>query len=129
MANRPSRSSKSATKKPKKSQVEINRIKPVGVLSLQTLTEKSSNVATINVKLPDGEVYEFYHTPITANMLENLSASSQTGVRDLLADVLTNRDGSPFVEDAVALGDVSMDILNLILKAINDSDREEPGED
>lgn len=134
MANRPARSSKSAAKRPKKSQVEINRIKPVGVLSLDVLEAKSSNVETINVKLPDGEVYEFYHKSMTVGASEDFISEASTAnrvsaVRRMLAGLLVNKDGSPFIKDEADLRAVSWKVLNAIFEAINASDREEPGED
>jgi len=131
MANRPS--SRSSAKKPK-SQAEINRIKPVGTLSLSVLQEKSSVVETINVKLPDGEIYEFYHKPMTVGVSENFLDQSTSknrveAVRNLLAELLVNKDGTRLVEDVEDLSNVSWKVLNSIFEAINASDREEPGED
>lgn len=138
MANRPSSRSKAA-KKPKKSQAEINRIKPAGVMSLDVLEQKSSAIKTINIKLPDGEVYEFYHLPMTVGMserfVEEIGVNRVKLLRENLADLLVNKDGTPFVADedgnpdSTQLQVISMDILNGLYEAINASDREEPGED
>lgn len=134
MANRPTRSSKSAARnKKQKSQAEINRIKPAGVMSLDILKKKASVVSTINVQMPDGEVYEFYHLPMTVDMSENFvspgpDSNYVAALRDTLAELLVNKDGSPFVDDPEQLNPIPMSILNKLWVAISSSDKEEPGE-
>lgn len=135
MANRPSSSSRSKSKSSKpKSQKEINRIKPVGTLSLDVLQSKSSVVKTINVKMPDDEIYEFYHKPATVKTTKDFVTETTTinrvvAVTNFITSLLVNKDGTPFIEDAEDLDGVSWDVLNAIHGAINASDREEPGED
>ncbi len=129
--------SRSSTAKQKKSQSEINRIKPVGVLSLDVLKAKAQQVHTINVQLPDGEVYEFYHLPVTVeqseeffSVISTVSSSDDRLVtlRKLLADVLCNPDGSEFCTTDDLL-QIDFHVRDALIDAIFASARSEGGED
>lgn len=121
-----------AKKSTKKTQVEINRIKPVGVLSLETMQEKSTRVTTINVQLPDKEVYQFNHLPVTVEQgkafFEAKDESNLDAMIDLLAGILVNEKGEPLA-DAEALEKVDTKIITSLVNAIFDSSRDEGGED
>lgn len=124
---------KSAAHKPKvkRSQAEINRVKPVGVLTIETLKVKAQQVHTVNVELPDGEIYEFYHLPVTVDQSEEFfSTQGQdlSAVRKMLADVLCNKDGSEFCTEE-DLGQIDYHVRDRLIKAIFSSAREEGGED
>lgn len=134
MANRPDRNrNKSATKK--KSQSEINRIKPLGVLTLDLLNQKASRINTINVQFPDGEVYEFYHLPMTVAQAESFfdSTSDETSrlasLKSMLTDQMVNKDGTPFVTSDDAWDVVDVQALNSLVEAILGSARSNAGED
>ena len=134
MANRPNRS-RSVTPAKKKTQSEINRIKPAGVLTLDLLNQKSSRVKTINVQFPDQEVYEFYHLPMTVAQAESFfNGVTEEGARlaslkSMLTDQMCNKDGSPFVESDDAWDNVDVQALNSLVEAILGSARSEAGED
>lgn len=133
MANRPDRNRAKSTIK-KKSQAEINRTKPLGTLTFDVLSEKSSRVKTINVLLPDGEIYEFYHLPMTVAEADEFFKKDEEGLRisklkSMLTDQMVNKDGTPFVESADAWDGVDVQILNNLVDAILGSARAEAGED
>lgn len=131
MANRPIRNKTKPTRK--LSQSEINRIKPVGTLTVDVLRQKSALVSTINVKLPDGEVYEFYHLPMTlADARDFDQATSEdrlTAIRDNVHTRLVKKDGSPFVDDPEVWETVDVKIIDVLCRAMLESAREEGGED
>lgn len=119
----------------KKTQVEINRIKPVGVLSLETMQAKSAQIATINVQLPDGEIYEFYHLPVTVERSRSFLASRDGGEEsrldamiELLTEILVTVDGKPFA-DMESFDKVDNRIIAALANAILASSRDEGGED
>jgi len=97
------------------------------------LERKSSAINMINVKLPDGEVYAFFHLPMTVGTSENFVSQMTEknrilAVRQVICDLLVNEDGSPFFDDVDQVNPISWNIINAIFDAINQSDREEPGE-
>jgi hypothetical protein len=144
MANRPkNRNSSSSTKK---TQAEINRTKPAGILTLSTLREKSKRIQTINVQLPDKDILEFYHLPMSVAQAEEFfdlirsenSTLSDTilAKKNMLNDQLVNKDGSKFVdenlsdEERLAVWDpIDIQAVNAIVDAILESPRSEAGED
>lgn len=125
---------KSARKStPKRSQIEINRIKPLGVLSLETLQQKAQKVTSVNVELSDGEIYEFCHLPITVEQAEDfetgiLDGSRLSKIRTLASEILVNKDGTPFATEE-QLNQISFHELNKIVTAIFESARDQGGED
>jgi hypothetical protein len=146
MANRPNRNSRNTSIPKKKTQSEINRTKPVGVLSLNLLKEKSKRIQTINVQLPDKDILEFYHLPMSVAQAEEFfdlirsenSTLSDTilAKKNMLNDQLVNKDGSKFVdenlsdEERLAVWDpIDIQAVNAIVDAILESPRSEAGED
>lgn len=134
MANRPDRNrSKTASKK--KTQAEINRTKPAGILTLDLLNKKSARIKTINVLLPDGEILEFYHKPMTVAQAEaffstiNNEEDRLPALKSMLTDQMVNSDGTPFVESDEAWDNVDVQALNNLVDAILGSARSEAGED
>lgn len=134
MANRPTRSTSRASKsKHKMTQAEINRVKPDGILSIETLEQEAQRITAINVKLPDDKIYKFFHLPMTTNDAEELfklttEENRVVALRKLLSELLVKEDGSQFAT-AEQLGGVSMKALNLIYEAMGSSAKDEPGED
>lgn len=132
MANRPNRN------KPKKltTQAEINRVKPVGELSLDLLKQKSSRINSINVKLPDGEIYRFYHLPMTVADAKDFFARSGEEsanrieiLQEMVHQRLVTADGQPFSEDPEVWEDVDVKILDALVTAMLESSQTEGGED
>lgn len=135
MAKRPVRTSRSSKIAPKHkmTQVEINRVKPAGVLSLAILEQDAQNITSINVKLPDSEIYKFFHLPMTVDDAEELfrlttEQSRVAGLRQLLSRLLVNEDGSVFATSE-QLGSISIKVMNTIFEAMSSSAKDEPGED
>jgi hypothetical protein len=134
MATRPVRGSSSKRGKSSgpKSQSEINRVKPTGTLSLDVLTKASTRVITINVKFPDGEIYKFFHLPMSLAQAEefylNTTEQRLAALRTMLSDLLVNEDGSQFADETV-WDDIDIKIINNIADAIAKSGQEEGGED
>lgn len=139
MANRPDRNNRNKSTTKKKTQAEINRVKPAGVLSFDSLQEKSSRIHTINVQLPDGEILEFYHLPMTVQAAEeffDVIRDKDGGLSDVIAakrnmltDQMVNKDGSKFVDSPEAWNGIDIQIVNSIVDAILESPRSEAGED
>lgn len=140
MANRPDRNrNKNNGGTKKKTQAEINRVKPAGILTFDALREKSTRIQTINVKLPDGDIFEFYHLPMTVaqaeEFFETIKAQDSgladviTAKRNMLTDQLVNKDGSKFVESADAWDSVDIQAVNALVDAILESPQAEAGED
>jgi len=136
MASRPVRSgvgSKRGAKSGPKTQAEINRIKPSGSLSLDVLTRASQRVISINVKLPDGEIYQFHHLPMRLAQSEEFVSGVGEGerlsaLRTLLTELMVNADGSQFADEE-AWNEVDIRIINNLFDAIMKSSQEEGGED
>ncbi len=145
MGNRPDRTrNRSTSTAKKKTQAEINRVKPSGVLTLGLLQEKSKRIVTINVKLPDGDILEFYHLPMTVDQAEEffdtIAGKNEDGSEKTIADIifarktlltnqLVNKDGSKFVESVDAWGPISSLAVTAISEAILESPQSEAGED
>lgn len=140
MANRPDRNSRSkSTTNKKKTQQEINKTKAVGVLSFDSLKEKSTRIQTINVQLPDGDILEFYHLPMTCAQAEDffdvLKSEGATladvilAKKGMLTDQLVHKDGSKFVESVEAWDGIDIQAVNAIIDAILESPRSNAGED
>lgn len=143
MANRPDRNrSKSITKK--KTQAEINRVKASGVLTLDVLKERSKRIRTINVKLPDGDILEFYHLPMTVDQAEEffdtIAGRNEDGSDKTVADIifakktmltnqLVNKDGSKLTDSVDAWGPIDSQAVTAIVDAILESAQSEAGED
>lgn len=126
---------RTAKKTPKRTQVEINRIKPVGVLSLETMQAKSTRITTINVQLPDGEVYEFYHLPVTVEQSRLFYSVRTEGgesgldaMLEMLSNILVTREGDPFA-DVESFEKIDTKIIAALSDAIFSSARDEGGED
>jgi len=136
MANRPVRSNTrrtSKSSKPTMTQAEINRVKPAGILSLDLMEKESEKVTAINVKFPDGEIYQFFHLPVSIDDAEELLANTSeqnriVGLRKLLSNLIVKEDGQQLATYD-QWGPVAVKILNLLYEAITSSSREEPGED
>jgi hypothetical protein len=130
MANRPDRNRNRTTKK-KLSQTDINRAKPVGVLTLDLIKEKSARINTINVRLPDGEIYEFYHLPMTVAEARDFFAREDKfeSLKETCHQRLVNKDGTPLSDDINVWDDVDVKILDNIVNAMLESQKEEGGED
>lgn len=136
MANRPT---KNRNIKKKKTQAEINRVKPAGVLTFEALAKKSTNIKTINVELPDGEILEFYHLPMTVDQAEEffdtIGGEDKTvadvifAKKTMLTNQIVNRDGSKFVESVEAWGTIDTHAVTALVDAIMSSSREDAGED
>lgn len=131
MANRPNRNRTVAPKK--RTQAEINRITPKGELSLSILEEKSARVLNINVQLPDGEVWAFYHLPMSmADARDFFEASEKdrlTALRDNVHTRLVKKDGTPFADDPEVWENVDVKIVDALCNAMLNSAKEEAGED
>lgn len=135
MANRPVRGSRTSkpSSKHKMTQVEINRVKPDGVLTFTVLEKDAQNINSINVKMPDDKIYKFFHLPMSVGDAENLfrlttEQSRVVGLRQLLADLLVNEDGTSFATYE-QMGSISVKVMNLIFEAMSSSAKDEPGED
>lgn len=142
MANRPVRNRNRTTPNTtaKRTQAEINRTKPVGVLSLEVMNEKSIRVKTINVRLPDGDIYEFCHLPMTVAEAEEFFRESDASgrlaaMKTMLSEQLVNKDGSSFIplkEDGSleieTWDNIDVKIMDNLVDAILGSAREEGGE-
>lgn len=144
MANRPDRNRNKSTTAKKKTQAEINRIKPAGTLTFDVLKQKSTRITTINVKLPDGDVLEFYHLPMTIDQAEEffdtISGKDENGESKTVSDIivakktmltnqLVNKDGSKFVQSIEDWGPIDTEAVTAIADAIMESPRSEAGED
>lgn len=133
MANRPDRNRAKPVTNKKKTQAEINRVKPVGELSLDVLQEKSSRICDINVRLPDGEIWQFYHLPMTLAETRDFFDASDvdrlTAIRDNVHARLVKKDGSPFADDPEVWETVDVKIVDAICTAMIESAKEEAGED
>ena len=137
MANRPNRN-RTVTKK-KKTQSEINRIKPAGVLTFEALAKKSTNIKTINVELPDGEIQEFYHLPMTIDQAEEffdtIGGDDKTvadvihAKKVMLTNQMVNKDGTPFAQSVEDWGPIDTQIVTALVDAIMMSGREDGPED
>lgn len=143
MANRPNRN-RSADSKKKKTQGEINKTKPKGVLTFDLLQEKSHRIQTINVQLPDGDILEFYHLPMTIDQAEEffdtIAGKNEDGSDKTLADIIyakktlltnqmVNKDGSKFVDSVESWGSIDTHAVTSLVDAIMESPRSEAGED
>lgn len=136
MANRPN---KTHTTKKKKTQAEINRIKPTGVLTFDSLVKKSTHINTINVELPDGEVQEFYHLPMTIDQAEEffdtIGGDDKTvadvifAKKTMLTNQMVNKDGSKFAENVEVWGPIDTNIVTRLVDAIMGSGKEDGPED
>lgn len=133
MANRPNRNRKVEKKK---TQAEINRTKAAGVLTLDTLKQKSDKINTINVQLPDKDILEFYHLPMTCLQAEEFFQAIKDREdnviaikKSILTEQMVNKDGSKFVESVEAWDDIDVQAVNAIFDAILESPRTEAGED
>lgn len=134
MANRPDRNRNKATKK--KTQAEINRAKASGVLTFDALVQKSSRIQTINVQLPDGEIQEFYHLPMTVAQAEDFFQAvkeENSNVieikKSILTDQMATKDGKAFVESVEVWDNIDVQIVNALFDAILESPRANAGED
>lgn len=133
MANRPVRNRSTKSTKHKMTQTEINRVKPVGVLSLDLLEKEAQKIISINVRFPDGQIYKFFHIPMSVGDGEALvktvtEQSKIEGLHKLLADLVVNEDGSPFATYE-QWTEVPIAILTCLNDAISESTKSEPGED
>src|SRR3954469_24853597 len=132
MANRPVRTRTSKSSKRPMTQAEINRVKPSGVLSFDVLEKAAEVITPVNVKFPDGNIYKFFHLPMSigdGQRLFKLSTeeSRLAALRQLLTDLMVNEDGSQFATYE-QWENVPVKILNLLHEAMSSSAQEEPGE-
>lgn len=135
MANRPpsraSRSSKSS--KRVMTQAEINRVRPDAVLSYAVIEKAASVISSVNVKFPDGQIYKFFHLPMSIDDGQQLfklatEESRLAALRQLLSDLVVTEDGKPFATYE-QWGIVPVPILNKLHEAMTASAKDEPGED
>lgn len=135
MANRPRPTSRASKSSPKHNmtQAEINRVKPAGVLSFDILEKEARKINAINVRFPDGEIYKFFHLPMSIGDGEELFQLSTeqnrlVGLRQLLTRLMVNENGTPFATYE-QWEPVPLKILNLLHEAMSNSAKDEPGED